>query len=196
MSSSALFSHLNIISFTMSIPPSPTLYPSDNVDYSTTNATRPFSMSGDGVNDVHIPSVFMQQADVSILRQALALHPVKVMLMGAKAATTNEEAKQNVQPPDSDAAKAAADTRPVSNPDPVSADTRQVSNPDPVSADTRQVSNPDPVSADTRQVSNPDDTQPVSNPDPVSSATDNAVGSTSNEGSHHRMQQDLGVSQP
>lgn len=70
-------------------------------------------MSGDGVNDVHIPSVFMQQADVSLLRLALASHPVKVMLRGAKGPSI-EEVKHNTQPEN------AEPKGPDSNPDPVS----------------------------------------------------------------------------
>ena len=64
------------------------------MDYSATNATRPFSMSGDGTNDVHIPSVFMQQADANLLRRALASHPVRVMLTGTKGGGAAEEVKQ------------------------------------------------------------------------------------------------------
>ncbi len=44
----------------------------DNLDYTDTNATMPFSMSGDKVNDVEIPAVFMQKDDVTWLRELMS----------------------------------------------------------------------------------------------------------------------------
>ncbi len=43
----------------------------DNLDYNATNTTMPFSMSGDKVNDVEIPSVFMQKDDAMWLRELM-----------------------------------------------------------------------------------------------------------------------------
>lgn len=115
----------------------------DNVDYSTTNATRPFSMSGDGVNDVHIPSVFMQQADANVLRKALASQPVRVMLTGAGV-------KPGTQTP------TAKDAEGLQS-DPVSAPTEGISGhgPNSVSAPAEGISSHDPnsVSASTEGIS-------------------------------------------
>eukprot|EP00731_Ephydatia_muelleri_P023845 Em0016g116a len=106
----------------------------DNVDYSATNATRPFSMSGDGTNDLHIPSVFMQQEDANLLRQALASHPVRVMLTGTKGAG-NQEVKQ----PSNAATKEGERAQPDSNhPDPVSIAASVGSAEDSHGADTTQ----------------------------------------------------------
>ena len=127
--------HCNYFSVCISFPPLQTpLSCLDNVDYSATNATRPFSMSGDGTNDVHIPSVFMQQEDANLLRQALASHLVRVMLTGTKGAG-NQEVKQ----PSNAATKEGERAQPDSNhPDPVSITASVGSAEDSHGADTTQ----------------------------------------------------------
>lgn len=60
----------------------------DNLDpsHSTTSDSPsktpiPFSMSGDGVEDVTIPAVFMQKADATKLRQLLEFEPSVYVLL-------------------------------------------------------------------------------------------------------------------
>lgn len=54
--------------------------PPDNVEVYNVTQSAPFSMSGDGSNDIVIPAVFMQQVDALFLRELLKNEELFVLL--------------------------------------------------------------------------------------------------------------------
>lgn len=73
--------------------------PVDNLDYTDTNVTMPFSMSGDKVNDVTIPAVFMHKDDATWLMELIAKSKnVMVLLTWLPSDQEEPPADQNGEP--------------------------------------------------------------------------------------------------